>query len=161
MFMLSHEEFCCIDHARRIYITQRQREKGNSVTETKSTPRAIARSAFERSLQEYAKALDLVGKDPSKEDFAWAFGVAARAGLPQDEVSKAIGVNQGTVSRWSRGESLPPNAIVRDGYLQALRVCFANFMQADATYAEPGTAAATQNRRGRRASATQALTHAS
>lgn len=62
--------------------------------------------------------------DVSDGPFAWAFATALRAGLSQRILAVSTNTSQPTVSRWSRGEHLPRNEIIRRAYLEVLLVCF-------------------------------------
>lgn len=101
--------------------------------------RSTARAGYVAFLESQRKALSLVPTTPviSDDNFAWAFAIALRAGLPQQALAERLGVSQPTVSRWSRWENLPPNALVRQAYIDELKLCFDEFVDDPATTADP------------------------
>lgn len=96
-------------------------------------PNALAEDGYRTFLRSQYDAVALLdGRDRtvSDNDYAWAFRIAMRAGLPQQSVADVIGVTQPTISRWAREDNLPKNNVVRQAYISELLTSFAEHIVA-------------------------------
>ena len=89
------------------------------------TPKEFANDGYRTFLRSQHDAIAALS-DISDGDFAWAFGVAIRAGIQQQSIADRITVTQPTISRWSRGDNMPKNTRVRETYISELLGCFAD-----------------------------------
>jgi hypothetical protein len=97
-------------------------------------------------LDERMKALNMI-EEMSDENFVWAVRAVVNAGLAQKELALALGVNQSTISRWTREKDpqLPPHLLTREGCFRRLKQEFGAFIasekaagQDEPSHARPG-----------------------
>ncbi|NBX72735.1 MAG: XRE family transcriptional regulator [Alphaproteobacteria bacterium] len=90
-------------------------------------PEVEAREGFLTFLKSQRGALHHIA-DTSDDNFVLAVSIVSRAGLPQAEVAKKIGVSQSTISRWSKGVNLPSNSIIRKALFSELIKAFDEYV---------------------------------
>ena len=76
------------------------------------------------------EALNLI-EEMSDDNFVWAVRAVVNAGLAQKDLALALGVNQSTISRWTREKDpqLPPHPTTREGFFNQLKAEFAEFIR--------------------------------
>jgi hypothetical protein len=102
----------------------------------KATSRPLAahekydRDARLEFLEARMKALNMIA-ETTDDNFVWAVRAVVKAGLAQKDLAKVLGVNQSTISRWTRKDDpqLPPHPLTREGFLNKLRFEFAEFIK--------------------------------
>ena len=94
---------------------------------TVADPKASAEDGYRRVLVSQIEAISSV-TELGDDTYTWCFMVAVRAGLPQQGLADKIGVTQPTISRWTRGDNLPKNPVVREAYVSELLSMFAAFI---------------------------------